>query len=92
MTRKRVFTKIVSKDAKYKPALRITFGGSGQMDLLALVKWADEDFDTNATNLGRMILRDWVKQYRVLKQSGETRKAQQMVLILKGGKKPVEKE
>jgi hypothetical protein len=91
MSRKRVYTQIVSKDAT-PPALRIAFPGKGQMDFLALHKWAADDFETNATDLARRILTDWVNQYRTVKKNGQKSKAEQMILNLGGGKKPAEKD
>lgn len=87
MSRTRVFTKMVAADAKYQPAVRIVFKGKYQSDYFSLKKIAEEDFDTNQTDLGRKILCDWLNQYREHKKNGDTKKSQQMVLILRDGRK-----
>lgn len=88
MGRKRVFTKMVSKDAKYQPAIRITFKGKDQSDYFSLKKIAEEDFaPITQTGLGRLIICDWLREYREHKREGRTAKAQQMVMILTGTKK-----
>lgn len=87
MSRTRVFTKMVAADAKYQPAVRIVFKGKCQSDYFSLKKIAEEDFDTNQTDLGRKIICDWLNQYRESKKTGEIKKTQQMVLILREGRK-----
>lgn len=87
MSRTRVFTKMVAADAKYQPAVRIVFKGKYQSDYFSLKKIAEEDFDTNQTDLGRKILCDWLNQYREHKKNGDAKKSQQMVLILRNGRK-----
>lgn len=78
---------MVGKDAKYQPAVRIVFKGKDQSDYFSLKKTAEEDFETTQTALGRLIICDWLKMYRDLKKAGHAKKAQQMVMILKGEKK-----
>jgi len=85
MGKKRVFTKMVSADAKYQPAIRIQFKGKDQSDYFSLYKIAAEDFEIPGTSLGRLIICQWLKQYREKKKNGGPG-AQQMVLILRGSK------
>lgn len=88
MSRTRVFTKMVGSDAKYQPAVRIVFKGKDQSDYFSLKKIAEDDFDVTQTALGRLIICDWLRNYRDIKKAGHSAKAQQMVMILKGEKKP----
>ena len=83
MPRPRVFTQMVSKDAKYQPAIRIEFAGKYQSDYFSLRKIAENDFETTQTNLGRLIICDWLRLYRErLKEKGGL-PADQMGLDLK---------
>lgn len=91
MARTRVFTQMVSKDAKYKPAVRIVFTGKDQADYFSLNKIAKEDFETNQTNLARLIICEWLREYREKKKAGKPTGTQQMIMILKG-EKPKKKE
>lgn len=85
MSKKRVFTKMVSKDAKYQPAIRVEFRGRFQSDYFSLKKTAETDFDgLTQTGLARLIICDWLKKYRDSKENGVGPKTQQMVMILTG--------
>lgn len=88
MARTRVFNKPVTKDAKYKPAVRIVFAGKYQSDYFSLNKIANEDFETNQTNLARIIICEFLKDYREKKKAGKPTGTQQMVMILRGEKAP----
>lgn len=83
MSGKRVFVRPVSKEAKYKPAVRVEFGGKWQADYFSIRKIAEEDFDVKQATLCRLILADWAKMYRINKEAGNHKKNQQMVMILK---------
>jgi len=84
MARPRVFTQMVPKDAKYKPAVRIEFFGKYQADYFSLNKIAKEDFDTNQTALARQIICDFLRIYREKKAAGRPTGTQQMAMILRG--------
>lgn len=97
MARTRVFTKMVPADAKYMPAIRIQFKGKYQAEYFSLRKIAEEDFQSNQTALGRLIICDWLKDYRERKAAGRPTGTQQMVMILaaereKANKKPKKKD
>lgn len=73
---------MVSKDADYQPAIRVEFAGKDQVYFLALHKIAKEVFDMRGATLARMVLCDFVKNYR--DNNGKIPKGvQQMVAILK---------
>lgn len=86
MARPRVFTKMVTSEAKYQPAVRITFKGKDQSDYFSLNKIAKEDFETNQTALARLIICEWLKKYRENKKAGRPTGTQQMTMILRGQK------
>lgn len=86
MGKKRVFTKMVPADAKYQPAVRIQFKGKHQSDYFSLKKIAEEEFSTNQTNLGRLIICEWLNNFRTARKNGADGKVKQMVLNLSGGK------
>jgi hypothetical protein len=88
MPRTRVFTKMVARDAERKPAIRVEFNGKYQVDYFSIRKIAEEDFGTSQTALSRLILSEWVKEYREKKAAGKPLGVQQMVMILRGEKPP----
>ena len=77
MTRKRMFHRPVSKGAKKLPAIRITFRGVNQLDYFALRKIAEKEdgFNTTQTNLARMIISDWVRDW----EAKDTKKKEVLV-------------
>jgi hypothetical protein len=77
---------MLPKDAKYMPAIRITFTGKDQSDYFSLNKIATEDFETNQTALARLIITEWLRDYREKKKAGKSTGTQQMVMILRGEK------
>lgn len=86
MSGKRVFTKPVGPDAKYKPAIRVEFAGKNQTDYFSLKRIAEEKFGVKQAALCRLILCEWAKDYRGKEAADQTKAAQQMVLILPGTK------
>lgn len=89
MANKRVFTKMVKSDAKYQPAVRITFTGRYQVDYFTLAN-AAEAHGTNQTNMGRQIISDWLRVWRakqVWNKGEKGTKNQQIILNLKDEKK-----
>jgi len=68
MSRRIVFLK--PEDGQ-KPAIRIEFKGKTLNDYYSLRKIAKEDFEVSQTDLGRQIICDWLKRYRVTKRGGQ---------------------
>jgi hypothetical protein len=83
MGKKRVFTKMVKKDAPRQPAVRIPFKGKFQVDYFTLIKAAEERGETQ-TGLARLIISDWLKLWRDRKGDPSAR---QMELPFKDKKK-----
>jgi hypothetical protein len=70
MTRKIVNTKPV---AGAKPAVRVEFAGKYQTDYFSLRKIAINDFRMSQTGLARMILCEWIRNYRGETEPGKAR-------------------
>lgn len=83
MARKRVFTKMVSNDSESFPAIRVTFKGKFQSDYFSLAKIGSENFDgMNQTALSRLVLHEFVKNFQMLKRTGQDDRISQLQLNL----------
>jgi len=82
--RPRKFNKLVPREAKLQPAVRVVFRGHQQLTYQALNRIAVEEEGTNQTELARRILTDWVKARLAKPKSA---KPKQMNLILGGAKR-----
>lgn len=86
MSKRRVFVRPVSKTSKYQPAIRVAFTGAAQNDYFALKRIAEEDFEITQAELSRLILCDFVRSWKALRENGPKAAAEQIEMRLKGMK------
>jgi len=87
MGRPRKIMKMVGKDDK-PPAFRIEFAGKDQIVFFELHRMgAEAEFKLTGTEYARAVLRDHVALYRHHKSSGNTGRAEQMILNVTKEKK-----
>lgn len=82
MTRKIVNTKPV---AGGKPAVRVEFAGKYQTDYFSLRKIAINDFRMSQTGLARMVLCEWIRNYRGETEPGKARILQSLQMQMEFG-------
>jgi len=82
MSRKRVNVRPV---AGGKPDVTVVFGGKNQSFYYDLLRIARDDFQIPQVTLARMVIIEWVKNYKQAGEKTQNKIASQLVMKFDGG-------
>lgn len=83
MGRKVLINVPVAPGAKYAPTVRVEFRGADQIPFFGFRKIARERYEIDATKLARLLILDFVREYKEYAQNPRAVRIEQLAMALK---------